>query len=119
MATILVLEDDYDLRNLYTRALTFRGYQAVAIENAKKAIELLACQSIQPDVVVLDMSMPGLPGSAVVEFIRSDYPRPNLPIIIISCDETFKHLLQWAKIKFLPKPINLADLYTAIGKTLC
>ncbi|KAB2904121.1 MAG: response regulator [Anaerolineae bacterium] len=115
MAIIFVLEDDQDLRNLYTRALKFKGYQVESAENAEKAIELLRSGQFIPDAAVLDMSMPGLPGSAVVDYIRTQSPMPDLPIIVISCDDAFKFSLSSSEVKFIPKPINLSDLYSAVA----
>lgn len=115
MATIFVLEDDQDLRNLYTRALKFKGYQVESAENAEAAIELLGSGKCQPDAAVLDMSMPGLPGSAVVDFIRTQSTMPDLPIIVISCDDAFKFSLSSQEVNFIAKPINLADLYLAVA----
>lgn len=115
MATIFVLEDDQDLRNLYTRALKFKGYQVESADNAERAIEMLVSGQVKPDAAVLDMSMPGLPGSAVVEFIRNESTTPDLPIIVISCDDMFKFQLSNSAVKFIAKPINLADLYSAVA----
>lgn len=118
MANILVLEDDPDLRNLYSRALNFRGHNVAAADCAEQAIEMLYAGAVMPDVAVLDMSMPGLPGSAVVDFIRNESNLPDLPIIVISCDESFKHALRPSKVNFMAKPINLADLYVAVAKAV-
>lgn len=115
MAIILVLEDDNDLRNLYTRALKFKGYQVESADNAESAIEMLTTGQVKPDAAVLDMSMPGLPGSAVVNYIRQESPTPDLPIIVISCDDHFKFELSTSDIKFIAKPINLVDLYSAVA----
>ena len=114
MTSVFVLEDDPDLRNLYTRALKHKGYEVDQAESAEKAVAALS-QS-RPDIAVLDMSMPGLPGTVVVEYIRHHSSTPNLPIIVISCNEDYRQELLWADIMFIKKPINLSDLYTAVAR---
>lgn len=116
MVTILVLEDDPDLLNLYTRALSFRGYQVISTDTAESAIDMLDQGACCPDIAVLDMSMPGLPGSAVVEYIRSQGVCPSMPIIVISCDEDFRQRLRNHRVTFLTKPINLCDLYQVVAQ---
>ncbi|NJL94012.1 MAG: response regulator [Anaerolineae bacterium] len=118
MKNILVLEDDNDLRSLYHRALKFKGYDVTATESAERAIDLLQKGALVPDVAVLDMSMPGLPGSAVVEFIRNHSQHATLPIIVITCDERFKEHLKTAGVVFMTKPINLHDLYVAVARAV-
>jgi CheY-like chemotaxis protein len=116
MAIVLVLEDDPDLLNLYTRALNFRGYEVECTNSAENAIVMLGQDSFKPDIAVLDMSMPGLPGSAVVDYIRNRSEFPHMPIIVISCDENFRQELQSSKVTFFTKPINLSDLYQAVAQ---
>jgi CheY-like chemotaxis protein len=116
MTTVFVLEDDPDLLRLYTRALTFRGYDVAFTDSAESAITMINGGACAPDIAVLDMSMPGLPGSAVVEYIRQQSDTPDLPIIVISCDEDFRQLVESARVMFIAKPINLSDLYSAVAR---
>lgn len=115
MATIFVLEDDPDLLDLYTRALTFKGHQVTYTNSAESAIRMLDNGSVVPDLAVLDMSMPGLPGTAVVDFIRTRSNFARLPIIVVSCNEDFRDMLRSAGVTFMVKPINIGDLYKAVA----
>lgn len=116
MTRIFVLEDDPDLLNLYTRALTFKGYEVDFSDSAEHAIGLIDKGAINPDIAVLDMHMPGLPGSAVVEHIRGGSNCPDMPIIVITCDEAYRSELRDFEVMFMSKPINLADLYQAVAQ---
>jgi DNA-binding response OmpR family regulator len=116
MPKVFVLEDDPDLLNLYSRALRFRGYEVETTDSAEHAITLLGEGQCVPDIAVLDMSMPGLPGSAVVDFIRQKSALRDLPIIVVSCDEDFRSRLAGARVTFMKKPIGLNELYTAVAK---
>lgn len=114
MTRILVLENDPDLLNLYTRALKFRGYDVETANAADTAIGMITEGAALPDIAVLDMHMPGLSGSAVVEYLRDHSAYPDIPIIIISCDDDFRNLLQEYDVVFMSKPVNLADLYQTV-----
>jgi DNA-binding response OmpR family regulator len=115
MALVFILEDDRDLLNLYSRALRFRGYDVLCADSAENAILMLDEGNFAPDIAVLDMSMPGLPGSAVVEYIRSQRHLSQLPIIAISCNEDFRQMLLSSEVTFMTKPINLVDLYRIVA----
>lgn len=116
MATVLILEDDPDLLNLYTRALRFRGYEVHVTNSAENAIHWLDQHTLTPDIAVLDMSMPGLPGSAVVQHIRGDVRYRHMPIIVISCNEDFRNELRGSNVTFMIKPIEIRDLYSAVAE---
>lgn len=116
MAIVFVLEDDPDLLNLYTRALKYRGYDVAFSDSAERAINMLHEGSLQPDVAVLDMSMPGLPGTVVVDYIRNRSGFRKLPIIVVTCDEGFRQELQGADVYFMAKPIDLHSLYAAVER---
>lgn len=114
MTRIFVLEDDPDLLHLYTRALIFRGYEVDGANRADAAIRMIDNGMAAPDIAVLDMHMPGLSGSAVVEHLRHKSKYPDIPIIVISCDDDFRDLLRDHDVSFLSKPLSLADLYQAV-----
>ncbi len=77
---------------------------------------MLTQGAFDPDIAVLDMSMPGLPGSAVVQHIRGDSHYHHMPIIVISCNEDFRKELHESDVTFMIKPINIRDLYNAVAK---
>ncbi len=116
MAMVFVLEDDPDLLNLYTRALKHRGYDVEFSSSAERAINMLHEGSCEPDVAVLDMSMPGLPGTVVVDYIRNRSEFRKLPIIVVTCDEGFRRELQGTNVVFMAKPIDLHTLYAAVER---
>ncbi len=116
MVTVFVLEDDPDLLNLYTRALKHKGYDVAFSSSAERAINMLHEGEFEPDVAVLDMSMPGLPGTVVVDYIRNPTGFRTLTIIVVTCDEGFGQELQGANVVFMPKPIDLHALYAAVER---
>jgi CheY-like chemotaxis protein len=118
MTTILVLEDNPDLLELYTQAFSFKGYDVAFSNCAEGAIAKFTECGCPPDMAVLDMLMPGLTGDAVVEFIRLHSQRPDIPILVVSCDEVFEAQLRWADVTFMRKPVELEDLFDAVSSNL-
>ena len=68
MAKILVAEDDSDLRLLVSLKLESSGHQVISVEDGSAAAQ--HCRSMRPDLVILDLMMPGMSGLEVCRFIR-------------------------------------------------
>lgn len=82
MAKILVVEDDPDSMEVVGMTLERAGHTAVTASNGWEA--LLALDAHHIDVVVLDLMMPGMDGSAFLRIIRNDRRRKTLPVIILT-----------------------------------
>lgn len=68
MPNILIIDDEVDLCEIYTDALTNVGHQVSTVHNATDAIKLLP--HLKPNIVLLDMHLKGDSGSFVLSFIR-------------------------------------------------
>lgn len=82
MAKILVAEDDSDLRLLVSLKLESSGHQVVSVEDGTTAAE--NCRSMRPDLVILDLMMPGMSGLEVCRFIKSDPELGSTPVILLT-----------------------------------
>ena len=69
MVSVLVIDDEEDIREILTYNLKKEGFNAYASENGEKGMELL--KSVHPDLVLLDVMMPGMDGIEVCEAIRN------------------------------------------------
>ena len=69
MVSVLVIEDEEDIRDILCYNLKKEGFNAYAAENGEKGLELL--KSVHPDLVLLDVMMPGMDGIEVCEAIRN------------------------------------------------
>ncbi len=79
---ILLIEDDNMLRELITKRLTDGGYQvAQAIDGING---LMAVKEIRPDLVLLDIILPGMDGFEILEKIKSDDQISKIPVIMLS-----------------------------------
>ena len=80
MAKILVIDDEVGIRNLLDALLHRKGYDVVLADNGQKGITVFRRE--RPDVVVLDLKMPGMDGFTVLQQVRS--LNPKQPVIILT-----------------------------------
>ena len=84
--TILVVEDDLQLRTMYRAALTQAGYVVTAVEDGLDALRRI--DEGPPSAVVLDMALPRLGGRDVQEELKSRLDTSHIPIIVVSGTDT-------------------------------
>ena len=82
MAKVLVVEDDRDSLDVVSRTLEKAGHLVVPAANGWEG--LLALDSHNVDVIVLDLMMPGMNGSAFLRIIRNDQRRRAVPVVVLS-----------------------------------
>ncbi|MDP2381597.1 MAG: response regulator [Nitrospirota bacterium] len=80
MAKILVIDDEQGIRDLLDTLLCRKGYDVVVAENGQKGLDLFRRE--HPDVVVLDLKMPGMDGLTVLRQVRNINPKQ--PVIILT-----------------------------------
>ena len=80
MAKILVIDDEVGIRNLLDTLLHRKGYDVVLADNGQKGLAIFRRE--RPDVVVLDLKMPGMDGFTVLQQVRS--LNPKQPVIILT-----------------------------------
>ena len=80
MAKILVIDDEPGIRELLDTLLRRKGYDVVLAESGRKGLELFRRE--RPDVIVLDLKMPGMDGLTVLQQVRSLDPRK--PVIVLT-----------------------------------
>ncbi len=83
MATrVLLIEDDASFRKAVSDVLTLEGYEVLQAPSGKAGI--LAAQKEMPDLVLLDLIMPGMKGLEVCQFLKQDAQTARVPIIILT-----------------------------------
>lgn len=80
MARILVVDDEYPLRELLRTILDSQGYEVETAESGQQALEML--RKGRFDLVFLDMNMPGMTGTETVRIMRSDTKLQNIPVVM-------------------------------------
>jgi two-component system cell cycle sensor histidine kinase/response regulator CckA len=116
---VLLVEDEAPVRAFASRALRLRGYTVLEAENAEDALKKLEDISVQVDIFVTDVVMPGMDGpSWVREALKT---RPNVKVVFVSgyAEDAFEK--SGAKIPnsvFLPKPFSLSELTSTVQRQL-
>ncbi len=82
MSKILIIEDDKFLRELITQKLVKEGYEALQAIDGEKGIKEVKNQ--KPDLVLLDLILPGIDGFEVLSQIKKDSDLSRIPVIILS-----------------------------------
>ena len=82
--TILHIEDNFENRILVRRILQFEGYQVVEAENAHEAMDIL--QSLQPDLILMDINMPGVDGYTLAARLKAIPQFQTIPMIAITAN---------------------------------
>jgi two-component system phosphate regulon response regulator PhoB len=80
--SLLVVEDDADIRKLLGHTLTKEGYDVALVTSGEEALEAIARQP--PALVILDLMLPGLDGLAVCRRVRAYPPSANIPLIMLT-----------------------------------
>ncbi|HEX2996813.1 MAG TPA: response regulator [Anaerolineales bacterium] len=116
MAKILIVEDNVDLAETYRDFLEFAGHVVTLVHNGTEAIEYLIRRRLVPDVIILDMQLPGDSGVVVLGLIRGMPRLVRAKVIIASghADISQWAIKQWGADLFLQKPISLEVLKRTI-----
>ena len=116
---ILVVDDTAANRKLLVDLLTTQGYATAVAINGEEALAKIA--AIKPDLVLLDVMMPGISGYDVCKQIRANPANGILPVVMVtSLDPTQERVkgLQAGADDFLTKPINRAELLARVKSLL-
>jgi len=116
--TILIVEDDINQQQIYTIALQRAGYSVVARAEASSGLRWLG--EILPDLIVLDVMLPGMSGIEMLHEIRNNPHGADVPIIIASAsgELSAEVLRTYAIAAYLPKPLLPSELVRAIKAIL-
>jgi len=117
MATILVVDDDPDIRNLLTDFLTSEHYMVQTAADGSDALHMV--QSRAFDLALVDIWLPGMSGIELLEQLKS--LAPDMPVLIITCRpayETAVQALRSGACDYVEKPFALDNLRTTVRKTL-
>ncbi|MCA9881706.1 MAG: response regulator [Anaerolineae bacterium] len=114
---ILIIEDDYALSDLFRRSLVTQGYEVELVYDGTAAIELL--KQTTPDLIVLDLHLPGASGYDILEFIRGAEHLANTRVVAATASTVARRTpeIEGADV-FLMKPVNMRELRTIVTRLL-
>ena len=113
---VLVVDDDASARDLLERHLTKDGYDVKLAADGNSGMAL--ARELKPDVIVLDVMMPGMDGWAVLTELRNDPDLHAMPVIIASMLDNREMGLALCADEYLIKPLDRARLQAALQR-LC
>lgn len=116
MLKILVIEDDPAILRLLQRGLTMEGYQVDTAVDGESGLKLF--QERQPDLIVLDLMLPGMDGMEVCQRIRQ---KSKVPILILTAKDAIQDRVEGLDAgadDYLVKPFNLEELLARIRALL-
>ncbi len=118
--TILVIEDTELLRRMYSDRLEQEGYRVLTAPDGAEALTIL--RSNAPDLILLDLLMPRMSGLEVLDLIKQDPRRRDIPVIILSNlgqEEDIKRGIEMGAIDYLIKnDVRPLDVTARIAEAL-
>jgi DNA-binding NtrC family response regulator len=117
MAEILVVDDDQSIATAFERFLRHEGHVCTVASNAEDALRLVGERD--PDLVVMDIRMPGVDGLQALQQLRSRYP--DLYVVIMTAygtSQTSIDAIRAGAFEYLTKPLDLDQLRTVIAHAL-
>ncbi len=116
MKTLLIVEDEKNLRRLYQQELTEEGYEVFIAENGQEAIEIFENNRI--DLAILDIKMNGLNGIETLKRIMEI--NKKIKVILNSAYSTYKSdFTTWSADAYLIKSSDLSELKSKVKELLC
>ncbi|HEV2952829.1 MAG TPA: diguanylate cyclase [Candidatus Dormibacteraeota bacterium] len=115
LGRVLIVDDEAPNRNLLTRRLAAAGYEAVAVEDGESALDLMADWG--PDIVLLDLMMPGLSGFDVLERKALLPAIVDIPVVMVSAvqDEASRlRGLELGAVDYINKPFSTPELQARV-----
>jgi len=115
---ILVVDDDAEISSLVQCSLESMGHQVRVCDNGREVMDTL--RSYKPDLLILDVMLPGIDGYSLTNLITEDADTKKLPIIVLSALEPSRAMFQrFSQVAaFLTKPFNTDDLMEAVKTAL-
>lgn len=114
--SILVVDDDKNIRQLLRQELEAEGYRVYEAQDGNEAIAKV--KSVRPDLIILDVMMPELSGFDVAAVLKNDPKRMDIPIVILSIVEDARRGYRLGVDRYMTKPIDTPALLKEIETLL-
>lgn len=121
MARILSIEDDVDLQQVVTYALAKKGWDVVYAYDGKDGLD--QARKFIPDLILLDMMLPGLNGIEVIKALKANASTRDIPVVVMTAypsDAQFlkSAVLAMGAVEYLAKPVHIDELVSTIERLL-
>lgn len=121
MPTVLLVDDDPDLQGLWALVLAREGHSVLQAETGHDGYEETVAK--KPDLVLLDLMLPGLNGLEVLKKLKANPQTRDIPIVVMTAfpDEAAfveTNIRGLGAVEYLRKPIRVKDMVTAVNTIL-
>lgn len=117
--TILIIEDEAEVRHFASRVLELDGYRVLGVETADEGLRLVREGSIS--LVLLDLRLPGRDGWSVLAMSMDDPKLSTIPVVIFTASAGISQhdrALAMGAADYLVKPLSATELREAVGRVL-
>ena len=104
----LLVEDDFDLANIFTGALQSANYETETILDGSQALQYLETKT--PKIVILDLHLPGTSGFEILKYIRAEKRLADSRVVVITGDRNAAEEVRDTADFVLVKPISFSQL---------
>ncbi len=117
MATVLVVDDEFGIAELFDALLVDEGHRVLTASNGKHGLDVLANE--QPDLIFLDYMMPIMDGAAMLRRIASDQRLRKIPVVMMSSiPESAVAERCSGYVSFMRKPFNVSDVTDIVQRLI-
>src|ERR1041385_473660 len=119
MKTILIIEDNRDVRENTAEILELAGYRVLQAENGKLGVEV--AQSMKPDLIICDIMMPVLDGYGVIHLLSKSVDTASIPFIFLTAKNErsdFRKGMEMGADDYISKPFDDIELLKAVESRL-
>ena len=113
---ILIVDDDAGIRDTMHEFIGMSGYEATAAASAEDALDILTAKDA--DVVITDISLPGMDGLELTDRIKKNYDADVIVITGYSADYSYEEAISKGASDFLFKPVRFAELLLRLKRVL-
>ncbi|HPQ40365.1 MAG TPA: response regulator, partial [bacterium] len=113
--TVLIVDDEANMRRILEATLGREGYRAVTAENGTEALAILKQQPVH--IVLTDLKMPGIDGMTLLRECTAEYP--DIPLIMLTAHGTVETAVEAMKIgafDYVTKPFDIGEIRNALQK---
>lgn len=117
LPTILIIDDEDHMRWVVNKALTKENYRIIEAPDGETGLKIVAAET--PDLVLLDLRMPGMDGISVLKQIKHDFPK--IPVIVITAHGTIETAIESMKqgaSDYITKPFDIDELMIIIKRSI-
>lgn len=114
--TVLVVEDEPAIRGLLSLTLEAESYQVATAEDGQEALRAIRAE--KPDAILLDLALPRMDGSALIDSLDRDRETSGIPIVTMSAIHRWNAVGERGVKAFLSKPFDVETLLVVLEDAL-